>query len=371
MAQRWCGTGRHCSRAAPHGVTLVELLVTIAIIGMLAGLLLPALSAAREAARRSTCMHNLSQIAKAVVAYDADKVRLPGWRDTVDDYTKVQAAVDARRPDACVSWAVKILPFIDQREIFDWYETYAGSGGVDSVAKKRLPIYVCPSSSFDGQNRSPLSYAANGGTGAEVVRPESEGQFAQYVGDAAFVDAAGNTADAAWHVAGSGYQTYRGDRSSLAQIGAADGAGSTLLLAERNGLSVPGDVSWAANPRPAIANANAVARAHIVMHPPQLAPGAEPPNSVRVINPTADNRPVSGDDWGLRYPSSRHQGGTTVAFCDGHTRFLNEKIAPWVYCQILTSNRRVRSPRATQWERYIGPEGGWVHYIFDEGDLDR
>ena len=196
MALRRCGTGRPCSRGAPHGVTLVELLVTIAIIGMLAGLLLPALSAAREAARRSTCMHNLSQIAKAVVAYDTDKVRLPGWRDTVDDYTKVQAAVDARRPDACVSWAVKILPFIDQREIFDWYETYAGSGGVDSVAKKRLPIYVCPSSSFDGQNRSPLSYAANGGTGAEVVRPESEGQFAQYVGDAAFVELAdaGHTA---------------------------------------------------------------------------------------------------------------------------------------------------------------------------------
>lgn len=371
MAQRRDETAPRCPPGAPRGVTLVELLVTIAIIGMLAGLLLPALSAAREAARRSTCMHNLSQIAKAVVAYDADKVRLPGWRDTVDDYTKVQAAVEARRPEACVSWAVKILPFIDQREIFDWYETYAGTGGVDSVAKKRLPIYVCPSSSFDGQNRSPLSYAANGGTGAEVVRPESEGQYAQYVGDAAFVDAAGNATDAAWHVDGGGFQTYRGDRSSLAQIGAADGAGSTLLLAERNGLSVPGDVSWAANPRPAVANANAVARAHIVMHPPQLPPGAEPPNSVRVINPTAENRPVSGNDWGLRYPSSRHQGGTTVAFCDGHTRFLNEKIAPWVYCQLLTSNRRVRSPRATQWERYIGPEGGWVHYIFDEGDLDR
>lgn len=365
----------HLGRMRQHvfrGMTLVELLVTIAIIGMLAGLLLPAMSAARESARRGSCMHNISQVAKAITAFDADKSHLPGWRDTVDDYTKVKAASEGTRPQACVSWTVKILPFIDQREVFDWYETHSGTSGgsVDDVAKKKLSIYVCPSTGSTKDNRSPLSYAVNGGTGGEILQ-ESGGKYSQHIGDAAFADAAGNASESAWHLASGGHQAYRGERTSLTQIGVADGAGGTLLLAERCGLAVPRDVSWAANPRPALPNANAVATAHIVLHPPQLAPGAEPPTGVRVINPTEATRPVSGTDWGLRYPSSRHIGGVAVAFCDGHTRFLNEKIAPWVYCQLLTSNRRARSTRATQWERYVGSDGGWVHYILDENDLEK
>lgn len=367
--------GGHLAKARHGGVagiTLVELLVTIAIIGMLAGLLLPAMSAAREAARRGNCMHNISQIAKAITSYDTDKSHLPGWRDIVDDYTKVKASAEGTRPQACVSWTVKILPFIDQREVFDWYETYSGTsaGTVDDVAKKRLSIFVCPSTGATRENRSPVSYAVNGGTGAETLE-ETGGGHRQHSGDGAFADAAGNAAESAWHLASGGYQAYRGERTSLAQVGVCDGAGGTLLIAERCGLAVPSDVSWAANPRPALPNANAVATALVVLHPPQLAPGAEPPPTARVINPTAENRPVSGTDWGLRYPSSRHVGGVSVAFCDGHTRFLTEKIAPWVYCQLLTSNRRARSARATQWERYVGSDGGWVHYILDENDFDK
>ena len=63
-------------------------------------------------------------------------------------------------------------------------------------------------------------------------------------------------------------------------------------------------------------------------------------------------------------------GGTGVVFCDGHTRFLSEKIAPWVYGQMLTSNKRVRSFRAQDWERYMkGSE--LVPYIFDENDINK
>ena len=60
-----------------------------------------------------------------------------------------------------------------------------------------------------------------------------------------------------------------------------------------------------------------------------------------------------------------------VTFCDGHTQFLDEDIAPWVYAQILTSNRQSSSPRAKQWERYIGKNGEWVRYLLDESDIGR
>lgn len=59
------------------GMTLVELLVTIAIIGCLVGLLLPAVSAAREAARRTTCANNLRQVATALLEHESSHRRLP------------------------------------------------------------------------------------------------------------------------------------------------------------------------------------------------------------------------------------------------------------------------------------------------------
>ncbi|MDR0704082.1 MAG: DUF1559 domain-containing protein, partial [Planctomycetaceae bacterium] len=64
-------------RSSPFGFTLVELLVVISIISMLAGMLLPAVNAAREAGRRAVCMNNQSQLALACINYDSAKQALP------------------------------------------------------------------------------------------------------------------------------------------------------------------------------------------------------------------------------------------------------------------------------------------------------
>ena len=61
----------------PSGFTLVELLVVIAIIAMLVGLLIPAVQAAREAGRRSTCMNTQQQLGKAIAGYTTSKDKFP------------------------------------------------------------------------------------------------------------------------------------------------------------------------------------------------------------------------------------------------------------------------------------------------------
>lgn len=121
-----------------HGFTLVELLVVIAIIGILIALLLPAVQAAREAARRTQCVNNLKQLALAMHNYhDVHKI-FPrnayggsafGWNGW-----------------ECFSANVMILPYIEQAPLYDQFrQAPAGGWGVyRSLMNRKLAAFLCP-----------------------------------------------------------------------------------------------------------------------------------------------------------------------------------------------------------------------------------
>ncbi|MCX7429633.1 MAG: DUF1559 domain-containing protein [Planctomycetia bacterium] len=352
--------------------TIVELLVTIAIIALLVGILSPALQVVRESARRTSCANNLRQIALGMATYDDAKKQLPGWRNFLDTYTKVRISTDPKA--ACVSWTVPILPHIENKAIHDWYTAYttAAASSAGNASTKKIPTYACISRG-DVTTTSPLSYAVNAGTGGEEL-DEASTPGSQFEGDGVFAEPVGNL---------QGEPTFDASRPpykpavvNLKKV-AVDGLGFTLLLTERSGLNAAKDISWSANPVLVRANVGARVENHSVLHPLEIGVGTR--TDLQVINPTADtcplpNPPLAGanvDDWKERYPSSRHPGAVNVAFCDGRTRVLRNGIDPWVYCQLLSSNGKAVSPRVADWQKSVDASGNLSPYDLKASDLVR
>ena len=394
--------GPRRARAA-QGFTLVEMLVTIAIVGILMSIILPSLQVARETARRASCLSNMNQIAKAFANHDSANSKLPGWRNAIRSYTS-QLANTGSSTTAAVSWTVPILPELGSQRLYDWYDDYTGTG--DSAATKRVPIYLCPTSQADMQVDAGLSYAVNAGSGAEVLSGTSV-PYSQYLGDGAFVDAVGNAdtdalgrsarpagVTATWADISGGRVAYTAARTGISMVADADGDSTTLMLAERaGGIAELTQITWSAPVRAAQPQASAVANTTVAEKPhtfgmPPVLSGSTTPQAVnvyRVINPypvpasasltLEEKLDVIGRDAAFRYPSSRHRGqGACVAFCDGHTQFLSEKIDSWVYCQLLTPDSKRVSSRAAGWQTYdhdgaVGTAN--VSYLLDTKDVEK
>jgi prepilin-type N-terminal cleavage/methylation domain-containing protein/prepilin-type processing-associated H-X9-DG protein len=153
---------KHRPNAAKAAFTLVELLVVIAIIGVLVALLLPAVQAAREAARRTQCVNQMKQLGLAIHNFHDVNNIFPAADDEFvnNKGTAVQHA-----------WVPRIFPFIEQQALFDRYDFQTNwdnantNGAANGPIKQIVPGTQCPSAPkqaqrLQGQNRACYDYPA-------------------------------------------------------------------------------------------------------------------------------------------------------------------------------------------------------------------
>ena len=146
----------HESRRDRSGLTLVEVLVVIAIIGVLAGLLLPAVNGSRESSRKTVCNSNLRQIAIASVAHLEQQVTFPsaGFGTMSSDQTSADRGFHERQGG---SWLYNILPYIELGHLRNVVST--------QVSGTCPPIFRCPTTFSSRSTRQGVSsYAGSRGT---------------------------------------------------------------------------------------------------------------------------------------------------------------------------------------------------------------
>ena len=356
-----------------NGFTLIELLVVIAIIGVLAGLLLPAVQQAREAARRMTCSSNLRQMGLAIHNYEASYKKIPPaiWTAPFPVAPLTAASIIwseggtnrtyAQFDDDGYGWQTSILPFIEQGGLYDEMSTTRGTnvppigtpGAIEIFWRRNgapvaggvvipggntiISMYLCPSSPFP--TIVPATFLIPGAT----VRTGQE--IAASIGYAttSYKACGGTELNVGIDPTGNnGIMAKQYETKGIKFAEVLDGLSNTVLCAEstyvtgrRTSASPAGAQSggpWTpANPG-------------LVEDWPIWIGASDNDECSRVtgefVNPINSGASPANwfNAWGDDSAASYHTGGANFVFADGSAQFLSEEMDRVTYARLHAIN---------------------------------
>jgi prepilin-type N-terminal cleavage/methylation domain-containing protein len=369
-----------------RGFTLIELLVVIAIIGVLMALILPAIGAARGAARRTQCMNNQRQVGLALISFMNQNNRLPNAATYAETPGLIAPAsvtssiinhaftnnsanfgvIGAGDVGPLYSWVVDVLPFLDSQALYNDFNrsrAYFDNGRVGdnpskptnlTISSSPLPVLTCPEDPTLIQGNGNLSYVVNGGFTRWHAIPYgwAGGATAGLTGPTLSWTATGAPKKTGVMFLGTKLGESSWDYSPT--VGSiTDGLSVTILLSENHmagastGNAYSGNTvtNWAtAHPNfiMFLASDNICGSGNGVCGS-DLTPVAGKADGVgwaranqsgAYENINAGNSSI--DEGSSPYPNSKHTGGVAVTMCDGSTRFIKSDIDGTVWSKLVT-----------------------------------
>jgi len=302
----------------------VELLVVIAIIGILVALLLPAVQAAREASRRSSCTNNLKQIGIALLNYESAKKYFPAGRHGCDLHLASPGvcgcSADPLKEDGASAF-VELMPQMEDSGLYElvhydrggiWsyepaYEMFFSDADRKKAATTRIPAMICPSSTA-----GPTCETCSAGYVAGQDDLGATGCYAAMEGTQNINDSSNSRCK------NDGLFVYKFTRK-FKRI--TDGTSKTIAFGEVKGEDTPGGFNvWTQAFRD----------------------GSTMRNTKNAIN-TQPGTPTSGQLVDCRYGpcwngafGSNHPGGALFCFADGHVTFITDDIDSDSYKALAT-----------------------------------